>query len=548
MQCPKCGHPNEDRLDRCERCEAALAVAVLEVTRGEVETRVYFLKPRDYSLGRARQNDIVLVEPSISKSHARLSWQDGHFRIQDLGSLHGLYVNAVKVTAADLAPGALVQLGNVSLRYEVPSKEGFSTDRLHELPWVEQQKLLLDLVQTINASLELSQVLEQALAAVMRITRAERGFLLLAGEDVAGPDVAGLRVRLGRRRDGMTAVPEGISTSVVRRALESGEVVATGNAAADPALSASDSVILMDLRTIVCLPLRSPRAPREAQQTPTLGALYVDNHESSAPFSFESLRTAEALARHAALAIENAQLFERERRTIEELRLAQKQLLQSEKLATIGQMAAGIAHELNTPLTYILGNLELLESRPLAEEQREMLRSAIRGADRIRNLAQSMLAFSRPAQEEPVPLVVNEVVSHSLELCHYQVLKSGARLETELAPGLPPVRGVANQLEMAFINLIVNALHAMGPGGLLRVSTALRGAQLEIAVADDGAGIPPEVQAQIFEPFFTTKTEGRGSGLGLSTVLMVVERHGGRIDFESRLGEGTTFRILLPVG
>src|SRR5207247_3201960 len=153
-----------------------------------------------------------------------------------------------------------------------------------------------------------------------------------------------------------------------------------------------------------------------------LGAIAVASEERSAPFSAESLKTAEALTRHAALAIENAQLFEREQRTIEELRQAQKQILQAEKLATIGQMAAGIAHELNTPLTYIMGNLELLQARGVSDAQKDMLDSVARGADRIKGLAPSLLAFSRPGQEELVPLNVNDVIERSLELCHYQIL------------------------------------------------------------------------------------------------------------------------------
>jgi signal transduction histidine kinase len=304
----------------------------------------------------------------------------------------------------------------------------------------------------------------------------------------------------------------------------------------------------MDLRTIVCIPLRSPRAEMDSNGTypRALGAIYVDNQETSAPFSPDSLKAAEALTRHAALAIENAQLFEREQRTIEELRRAQKQILQSEKLATIGQMAAGIAHELNTPLTYIMGNLELLQAQPLSDPQREMLRSIARGAERIKGLAHSLLAFSRPSNEELLPLHPNEVIERSLELCHYQILKGGVRLEKDLAAELPRVRGVSNQLEMALINLVVNAIQAMGNGGMLKVGSTLRGDEVEISVADSGPGIAEDIQPTIFEPFFTTKPEGKGTGLGLSTVLMVVERHHGRIDFTSRPGEGTTFRITLP--
>ncbi len=528
-------------------------MAVLEVIRGNLAEKIYFLRPRSYTLGRARHNDLSLAEPSISKVHARIDYVDGRFHVEDQGSLHGVYVNAAKVDRAELTPGSQLQLGNVTLKFSLLGSEG-TTDQMAEFPWVEHQQLLLQLVQTLNSTLVLSQVLEQVLDGVMRITRAERGFLLLADNSAEASqfqNVAGLRLRVGRKRDGggLLSEVQGISTSVVRRAIESGDTVATGNAVADPSLGMAQSVIMMDLRTIVCIPLRSPRADVDGTGTypRSLGALYVDNQETSAPFPPDSLRAAEALARHAALAIENAQLFEREQRTIEELRQTQKQLLQSEKLATIGQMAAGIAHELNTPLTYIMGNIELLEVQPLADSQREMIGSIGRGAERIKSLAQSLLAFSRPSQEELVPLAPNDVIERSLELCHYQILKGGVRLEKQLDPALPRVMGVSNQLEMALINLVVNAIQAMASGGTLKVSSARRGDDVQITVTDTGPGIPEEIRATLFEPFVTTKPEGKGTGLGLSTVLMVVERHNGKVDFTSRPGDGTTFQLLLPI-
>jgi two-component system NtrC family sensor kinase len=300
---------------------------------------------------------------------------------------------------------------------------------------------------------------------------------------------------------------------------------------------------------VVCLPLRSPRAAADASGgfPRAVGVVYVDNAGSAEPFSADAMRAAEALVRHAALAIENAQLFEREQHTIEELQKAQKQLLQSEKLATIGQMAAGIAHELNTPLTYIMGNLELLELQDLTSAQREMLASIARGAERIRSLSQRLLGFSRPGREEMVPLVVNDVVERSLELCQYQMASGRVILVRELGPDLPRVMGVSNQLEMALINLVVNAVHAMGErGGTLTVGTRPRGSEVEISVSDEGTGIPERIRSSVFEPFVTTKPEGKGTGLGLSTVLMVVERHHGRVDFISAEGRGTTFRLTLP--
>jgi signal transduction histidine kinase len=551
MLCPSCQKENNADAPRCLHCGSGLALAVLEVVRGSLPEKIHFLKPRHYTIGRARHNDLCLSEASISKVHARILFEKGTFVVEDLQSLHGVYVNTAKIQRAELRQGTLIQLGNVTLKFSLLSTEAGTTARLAEFPWVEQQQLLLSLVQALNSTLVLSQVLEQVLDGVMRITHAERGFLLLADSSAEASryeSVAGLRLRVGR--DGSSGSPlsevQGISTSVVRRAIESGETVATGNAAADPTLGTAQSVILMDLRTIVCIPLRSPRATSEPSGYPrALGAIYVDNQESSAPFSPDSLRAAEALARHAALAIENAQLFEREQKTIEELRLAQKQLLQSEKLAAIGQMAAGIAHELNTPLTYIMGNLELLQATDAGDGQREMLHSIARGAERIKALAHSLLAFSRPSREDPIRLELNGVIERSLELCHYQVLKGGVRLEKQLADGTPRVMGVSNQLEMAFINLVVNAIQAMKEGGQLRVSSGVSGDEVQVRVSDTGPGIPPEVQPSIFEPFFTTKPEGRGTGLGLSTVLMVVERHRGRIEFTSGPG-GTTFVITLP--
>jgi signal transduction histidine kinase/pSer/pThr/pTyr-binding forkhead associated (FHA) protein len=552
MLCPKCQKDNSPEGHRCAHCGGSLSVALLEVVRGNLAEKVHFLKPRSYTLGRARHNDISLNEPSISKVHARIAHEQGRFYIEDQGSLHGVYVNAAKEERTELQPGAQVQLGNVTLKFSLLGSES-STAQVAEFPWIEQQQLLLSLVQTLNSTLVLSQVLEQVLDAVMRITRAERGFLLLADGAPERPryeTVEGLHLRVGRKRGDPLPLAEvkGISTSVIKRALDSGEVVATGNARADPDLQSSRSIVSLELRTIVCIPLRSPRSESATGGPPrALGALYVDNSETSAPFSPESLRAAEALARHAALAIENAQLFEREQKTIEELRQAQKRLLQSEKLAAIGQMAAGIAHELNTPLTYIMGNLELLEAQTLTAAQREMLTSIARGSERIKSLAQSLLAFSRPAKEDMAPLSANDVIERGLELCHYQILKGGVQLEKSLDPTAPRVLGVSNQLEMAIINLVVNAVHAMGDkgGGRLSVRSARRGDEVEIAVADTGPGVPAAIRNSLFEPFVTTKAEGKGTGLGLSTVLMIVERHRGRIDFASS-AEGTTFRISLP--
>src|SRR5262245_57895975 len=302
MICPKCHKANNPDAHRCAHCGGSLSVALLEVVRGTLSEKIHFLKARSYTVGRARHNDISLNEPSISKVHCRIIYDQDHFLIEDQGSLHGVYVNAAKVQRADLSPGGQIQLGHVTLKLSMLGAEG-PTATVAEFPWVEQQQLLLSLVQTLNSTLVLSQVLEQVLDAVMRITHAERGFLLLADNSAeAGryQSIAGLRLRVGRRRgdDAPLSEVRGISTSVIRKAMETGSIVATGNAAADPALNTATSVIAMDLRTIVCIPLRSPRADMaggssEANFPRAMGALYVDNQETSAAFSPDSLKAAE---------------------------------------------------------------------------------------------------------------------------------------------------------------------------------------------------------------------------------------------------------------
>jgi signal transduction histidine kinase len=546
MQCPHCAAENAASDDACAACGASLVIARLELVTGSLPDMAFDLRPRPYALGRGHHNDVLLSEASVSKSHARLEYASGRFSIEDLHSTHGVFLDGIKVERAPLTDGVQVQLGNVAFRF-VELAQVPRTDPVATVPWSEQQQLLISVLHALSGTLVLREVLERVLEGIMRITRAERGFVLLPG-DGAGGDLSGLQVRLGLRRDGEPADLEshGISRSVVRRAMETGATVATGDALRDPTLARAQSIASLELRTIVCIPIRSFGAEAQAGPTRHLGALYVDNPESSAPFSPESLAAAEALVRHAGLAIQNARLFEQERLALHELQRTQKELLHAEKLATIGQMAAGIAHELNTPLTYIMGNLEMLQAQDLSEPQKEALRSIGRGAERIHTLAQSLLAFSMPSRGEAQTVDPNEMVERGLELCHYHILKGGVRLEKRLAPRLPPVRGISADLEMALINLVVNAIQAMDGEGTLTVSTSLAEGGVEVAVADTGPGVPPEIREHLFEPFVTTKAEGKGTGLGLSTVASVVERHAGRIAYSTTSGSGSTFRITLP--
>lgn len=237
----------------------------------------------------------------------------------------------------------------------------------------------------------------------------------------------------------------------------------------------------------------------------------------------------------------------------EDLKSAQEQLIQSQKMAAVGRLAGGVAHEINNPLGVILGFAQGARLRVQEEDELSLpLRSIEREALRCRTLVQDLLVFSRSsAGERFVETDVNAAAAASLTLIAPRAKLEGVDLRVETASGLPRVMGNANQLQQVILNLAGNAMDAMPQGGRLDLRTRLsptRAGHVEIVVRDTGAGIPEEIRAKIFEPFFTTKGVGRGTGLGLSLVYEIVRRHGGVVDLESEPGKGTTFVVSLAAG
>ncbi|MFT3916367.1 MAG: ATP-binding protein [Anaeromyxobacteraceae bacterium] len=236
-----------------------------------------------------------------------------------------------------------------------------------------------------------------------------------------------------------------------------------------------------------------------------------------------------------------------------ELRAAQAQLVEAQKLAAIGQLGAGVAHEINNPLTGILGNAQLLLERVKQEgPDRDALEKIEALARRCRDITQNLLRFSEQRQAGPDPQVLdlNKVVVDALGLVDGQLREGGIALSLELAAPPPRARGDAGQLAQVVLNLVQNARTACleRPGSQLRVVTrpAAEAGKVELLVVDNGKGILPEHLPRIFEPFFTTKDLWSNVGLGLSVTYRIVQEHGGRIAVESRPGEGSTFTVTLP--
>jgi two-component system NtrC family sensor kinase len=229
-------------------------------------------------------------------------------------------------------------------------------------------------------------------------------------------------------------------------------------------------------------------------------------------------------------------------------------LLQSEKQASVGKLAGGVAHEINNPLTGIFTFTHMLLRRnDIPEEVRSDLEIIAQETERVRKIVKGLLDFSRQTELDREPTDVNRLVRQTTTLVENQALIKGVNLTFEPGDGLPMVTLDRNQMQSVLLNIIINALDATDPGGSITlttnigVSTSHPGQKgIEILCTDTGCGIPPENLNRLFDPFFTTKDIGHGTGLGLSVSYGIVERHGGTIWVQSKMGKGSTFKVWLP--
>ena len=247
---------------------------------------------------------------------------------------------------------------------------------------------------------------------------------------------------------------------------------------------------------------------------------------------------------------------------LEKLRRAQDDSIRTEKLASMGRLVAGIAHEINNPVNAVINTLGPLEGalrelaaakdpaavEAAARDAQEMLSVVQRGAARSKAIVQALHNYSRGDEEKPREVALARSIDDTLDLLRHRL--KNIHVDKQIDPALR-LTGFAGQVDQVFMNLITNAAQAIGErerGGTIRIAASRHAGEVEVTISDDGPGIPPDVIPRIFDPFFTTKDVGEGSGLGLSIVHGIVERHGGRIQVESRLGEGTTFRVTFPAG
>ncbi len=234
-------------------------------------------------------------------------------------------------------------------------------------------------------------------------------------------------------------------------------------------------------------------------------------------------------------------------RDLREIRDLQEKVRRTEHLASLGRLAAGVAHEIRNPLSSIRGFAQLFLGRLKGREEEGYAAIMVKEVDRLNRVITDLLDFARPKEPRREPYSLEETLEHSLTLLAPELAKKGVAIEKEYEPGIPAVFIDHDQLSQAFLNLLLNSLESIEGGGKIRIT--LKGtrerSEVEVAIADTGRGIPSEDLEKIFEPFFSTKR--KGTGLGLAIVHQIIENHGGTIAVESQEGMGTTFRITLPV-
>lgn len=226
--------------------------------------------------------------------------------------------------------------------------------------------------------------------------------------------------------------------------------------------------------------------------------------------------------------------------------LQRVQLAHTEKMAAVGTLAAGVAHEVNNPLAGVLASIENMVDNPDDKEMRDRyLRLIADGLKRIERTVANLLNFARPREILLEPTSVNHNLNHVVELVGYQLRAHGVEVKTDFDSNPAVVEADHFQMEQLFLNLVLNALDAMREGGTLFLRTRVRGGKVIAEVRDTGHGIPAEIRDRIFDPFFTTREVGEGTGLGLAVSGSIVAAHGGKIEIETMVGRGTTFRVIM---
>ena len=545
----------------------------LVVLNGDMQGVEVPLDSEELSLGRRSDNDVCLsLDMKVSRRHARILRAGDGLMLEDLGSANGTFLRQRRIyEPTPVGPGDRFRLGRTWLEMaampdataaggaaervvlvgEDQAAEGagpsadpagivFALDAARPQPppedAVEAQRrlaVMLEFGRSLALILDLPRLLRKALDRIMDVIPAEQASILLL--DAQTSEVV---PRVARSRGGEVDQDElRISRHMVTQALEQRLAVLTSDATTDARFQEADSVQDLRIRSAIC-------APMIARGT-AAGVVYLDTSSRTHVFTEQDVHLVAGIAAQLAIAIENARLYSDLRDAYENLQAAQEQLVRSERVATVGTLAAGIAHDMANIVSPIKPLIEmLLAGHEMDAQARDVLR---RQTERLVTLVQRLLAFARTSTLSLVPTDLNQAVRDTLALVGTELTHRGVKVTLALDDDLPPARADAPQVERALLNLILNAADALqaAPDKEIEIRTEAEEDEVLVSVRDTGPGIPLDVQEKLFEPFFTTKESGTGLGL-YSCRRIVEEEHGGSLEVDSREGGGTTITIRLP--
>ncbi|HYK87881.1 MAG TPA: ATP-binding protein [Acidobacteriota bacterium] len=565
---------------------------VIKKPSGKEEDMV--LNEPEYSLGRSSDNSIVLEDSDVSRYHCVIRRQDDGYLIEDLQSHNGTYLNSRKIDKSVLNHGDKVQIGHHVLSYSVmesslPAISSVLThsiegdydelisqltsplqhaaevpeggDRMAQLEREHRTlRLLLDLGSAFSTDQSVEEVCRKATRILLASTEAERAAIFLLEEDKKT-----LHPVTSCERDGGADSPEPVvlSRTIAEKILSERRGIVTSDAVADERFAHGKSVVASGLHSVACSPLLG--------KSGNLGILYMENKATVGAFAHEDLQLLCAVASQIGLAIENARFSDALRRTNENLELlveertsalakVQLKLYQTEKIASLSRLVAGVAHEINNPLGALKSNLDMLtasfnrlaaSSNKSAEDARvfedlsELGHVSADACARIVSVVRSLSSFARLDEAAFKYADINEAFKTVVHLLDPALTR---RIRIELTLGeIPPIPCFPALLNEAFMNLLVNACQAIKESGRIFVETRREADSAVITVRDTGCGIPREHLDTIFDPGFTTKGVGVGVGLGLAVVHNVISAHQGSISVESTVGQGSIFTLSLPL-
>jgi len=548
----------------------------------------------NFTLGRAQDASLFLPDPQVSRHHSLITKDGDRYQVEDAGSHNGTFVNDIKTERRRvLRNGDIIRIGNtmvevhglagetgrhaielqeegteVTMTVERSARdlapptidviateqivEGFTFPSIDELRNASDRSLSMILSNAkrfailfhVARGLQQSTGIEGLLATMMdhvfRVLKADRGDIVLVD-----PETEELVPMLSVDRQGKMLDKVRISKTVIQRVINSKMAIISTDAASDPRLATAESVIMYGMRSIMCVPMMTKEG--------VSGIVQVVNEQNLAAFGEEDLYLLTVIGSLAAVSIENARLYEKQAQVLDDLKVAheelvraQDELIHKEKLATVGQLASGIAHEIRNTLGPIALVHLLKERHPDDEVLQEYAGLILESHNRILSIIGEVRNFTKGKSEK------FEATRQSLKLLLESVinfLKFDKDVKvadmTLTAPEHVEAEVSLDRMKQVIINLVRNSAQSLpDQGGRVEVELSHEDGEAVIRIMDNGCGIPEEHLEKIWTPFFTTKKE-TGMGLGLDICRMIVEQHSGRLTCESEVGKGTTMSIFL---